>query len=111
MWKAAVFAGYGDGDVAAGDDVLEAAWFRLDALATASSTTKRRSSRAVVKQAQGQGTGRALMEAMHERARRDGIRQIALSVNADNPAKKLYASLGYVDLAPDDPHERMLLVL
>jgi 8-oxo-dGTP diphosphatase len=27
-----VFAGDGDGDVVAGDDALEAAWFRLDAL-------------------------------------------------------------------------------
>jgi len=66
---------------------------------------------AVVKSARGKGVGRALMERIHERARADGLKQIAPSVNADNPAKRLYASLGYVDLAPDDPGERMVLRL
>jgi ribosomal protein S18 acetylase RimI-like enzyme len=37
------------------------------------------------------------MERIHERARAEGIRQISLSVNDDNPAKRLYESLGYED--------------
>ena len=36
-----------------------------------------------------------MMERIHERARADGIHQISLSVNHDNPAKRLYESLGY----------------
>lgn len=59
----------------------------------------------------GRGIGRNLMTALHDRARAQGIDRMGLSVNADNPAKHLYRSLGYVDYRPDEPGERMILEL
>ncbi len=66
---------------------------------------------AVVDGMRGRGIGAALMLAVHERARAQGVERISLSVDPDNPARRLYLRLGYVDLEPDAENGRMIVEL
>jgi len=66
---------------------------------------------AVVHGHRARGIGYALMRAIADRARDAGIKRLALSVDPENPARQLYASLGYEDYHYEDEHHRMVLEL
>jgi GNAT superfamily N-acetyltransferase len=59
---------------------------------------------AVVPRARGRGVGRALLEALLRTARDAGYAQLMLSVDPANPARRLYARCGFVELPPGNPH-------
>jgi GNAT superfamily N-acetyltransferase/DNA-binding transcriptional ArsR family regulator len=66
---------------------------------------------AIVDGFRGRGIGRRLLVAAHERARADGLARLSLSVDAENPARHLYASVGYRDHEPGDGLGRMVIDL
>jgi ribosomal protein S18 acetylase RimI-like enzyme len=56
----------------------------------------------------GEGIGTRLMDGIEEAARAAGFSRLSLSVDADNPARRLYDRLGYKELTVDDEGVRML---
>ena len=56
----------------------------------------------------GEGIGTRLMGGIEEAARAAGFSQLSLSVDADNPARRLYERLGYEELSVDEGGVRML---
>jgi ribosomal protein S18 acetylase RimI-like enzyme len=59
----------------------------------------------------GRGLGGRLLEALAAAARAGGVTRLSLSVDAGNPALRLYERIGYRELARDEGGVRMLLVL
>ncbi len=59
----------------------------------------------------GLGVGTLLLDAIHERARTDGLTRLSLSVDPDNPARSLYLRHGYIDFEPEDGRGRMIVDL
>ena len=59
----------------------------------------------------GRGIGTRLLEALVEAARADGHPAISLSVEPDNPARRLYERTGFVRVADDGGAWTMLLEL
>jgi GNAT superfamily N-acetyltransferase len=59
----------------------------------------------------GEGIGTRLLAALAELARERGVGRLSLSVDAANPARRLYARLGYRELSEDESGVRMLIEL
>lgn len=56
----------------------------------------------------GNGIGTALLAALEEAYRDEGVERLSLSVNLPNPALRLYQRVGYEELDRDDGSARML---
>jgi GNAT superfamily N-acetyltransferase len=59
----------------------------------------------------GTGLGTRLMNRLANAARTAGFQRLSLSVDTDNPARRLYERLGYREVSVDDGGVRMLLEL
>jgi ribosomal protein S18 acetylase RimI-like enzyme len=57
---------------------------------------------AVREEFRGRGLGTRLLDELAERARAEGIERLSLSVEAENPAVRLYRRLGYREISRDD---------
>jgi ribosomal protein S18 acetylase RimI-like enzyme len=65
----------------------------------------------VAPRSRGAGIGTRLLEALVEAARTDGHPAVSLSVEPDNPARRLYERVGFVRVADDGGAWTMLLEL
>jgi len=63
----------------------------------------------VAPESRGRGIGTRVLEALVEVAREGGYRAISLSVETDNPARRLYERAGFVRVADDGGAWTMLL--
>ena len=112
-------SGWGrDGDagvIGAEDRPVGAAWFRLFPVDEPGygfvATDVPELSIGVVAESRGRGIGTRLLEALVEVARADGQRAISLSVEPDNPARRIYERAGFVRIADDGGAWTMLLEL
>ena len=66
---------------------------------------------AVADERRDRGIGKQLLEALADAARAAGLTQLSLSVDAGNPAVRLYERAGYRELTRDEDGIRMLLEL
>lgn len=66
---------------------------------------------AVVDGHRGRGIGTLLLNELSETARRAGLARLSLSVDGQNPARRLYEELGYRVLSDDESGVRMVLDL
>lgn len=66
---------------------------------------------AVAERHRGLGIGARLMRELEASARFAGIRRLSLSVDSENPARRLYERLGYSELSRDASGVRMVLDL
>jgi len=66
---------------------------------------------AVAEGHRGDGLGRRLLDELAKAAREAGFVRLSLSVDTQNPARRLYARLGYRTISDDDSGVRMALDL
>jgi len=66
---------------------------------------------AVAEGHRGAGLGARLLEALAGEARRAGFRRLSLSVDRENPARRLYERSGYRAISDDESGVRMVLDL
>ena len=66
---------------------------------------------AVASESRGRGVGGRLLDALVDVARDEGHRAVSLSVEPDNPARRLYQRAGFVRVADDGGAWTMLLEL
>ena len=65
----------------------------------------------VVGEARGRGVGRALLDALLELAREQGHRALSLSVDRQNPARRLYERVGFRDAGISDPTDTSVTMI
>ena len=65
----------------------------------------------VVGEARGMGVGRALLAALLELAREQGHRTLSLSVDRQNPARRLYERVGFRDAGISDPTDTSVTMI
>ncbi len=108
----------GDAGVVAVDDAgnrLGAAWFRLfpanDPAYGFVAPDVPELSIGVAAEARGKGVGRALLDALLATARAQGYRAVSLSVDRQNPARRLYERAGFRDAGVSDPSDTSVTMI